>query len=159
MNNITWYLEPIDDHLDSIKELFAKNHDHRLAENYLNEKKTLFKYTKFARMGYSEGRLIYYSAGIVRPEYKGTIRIMSRHTRDRNFDFGSKMDDLNRGLETLELSTEYAKKLNYTDIWASREFSPKLFEWFSKNSKYKWTVVHEKMHYGDYQYILRLQYD
>jgi hypothetical protein len=151
---ITWYLEPIDNHLDKIKELFAKNVDHKLASNYIEI--PLFEYTKFSRMGYVNGKLIYYSAGIERPQYNGSIRIMSRHTRDRSFDFGSKSDDLQRGLETLELSVEYAKGLGYKDIWVSREFNPKLFEWFAKNSKYTWTVTHERMHYGEYQHILRL---
>ena len=32
---ITWYLEPIQSHIDKIKELFAKNADHKLASNYL----------------------------------------------------------------------------------------------------------------------------
>jgi len=151
---MNWYLEPIEPHLDSIKELFQKNKDHRLANNYLEM--PLFEHTKFARMGYHNGKMIYYSAGIERPEYNGSIRIMSRHTRDRSFDFGSKQDDLKRGLETLELSVEYAKELGYTDIWVSREFNSKLFEWFAQNSKYQWTINKELMHYGEYQYIMRL---
>jgi len=151
---MNWYLEPIEPHLDSIKELFQKNKDHRLANNYLEM--PLFEHTKFARMGYHNGKMIYYSAGMERPEYNGSIRIMSRHTRDRSFDFGSKQDDLKRGLETLELSVEYAKELGYTDIWVSREFNSKLFEWFAQNSKYQWTINKELMHYGEYQYIMRL---
>jgi len=155
MTPIEWYLEPIESHLDKIKELFLKNEDHRHADNYLV--KPLFDETKFSRMGYADGKMIYYSAGIERPEYNGSIRIMSRHTRDRNFDFGSRSDDLARGLETLDLSVEYAKKLGYTDIWVSREENPKLLDFFSKNSRYSWSVAHEKMHYGGYQYIMRLQ--
>ena len=85
------------------------------------------------------------------------LRIMSRHTRDREYDFGSKSNDLARGLETLEKSVEYAQSLGYKDIWLSREFNPKLFEYFAKKSKYKWTVTHEMMHYGEKQYIMRLQ--
>lgn len=151
---IDWYLEPIDSHLDRIKELFAQNADHKLASNYL--KMPLFEFTKFSRMGYSDGKMIYYSAGIERPQYNGSIRIMSRHTRDRNFNFGLRTDDLKRGLETLEQSVEYAKNLGYNNIWVSREFNPKLFDWFASNSKYNWTVTYEMMHYGEYQYILRL---
>jgi hypothetical protein len=154
---ITWYIESIDSHIEKIKELFSKNIDHRLAHNYL--KMPLFEYTKFARMGYCGDRMIYYSAGIERPQYNGSIRIMSRHTRDRNFIFGSKIDDLNRGLETLELSVDYAKNLGYKDIWLSREFSSELFKWFSKKSKFEWTISYESMHYRGYQHILRLKND
>lgn len=153
---IDWYMSSIDSHLTKIKELFLQNADHRLAKNYLDEKECLFNFTKFSRMGYSDEKMIYYSAGIERPQYNGSIRIMSRHTRDRNFDFGNKSLDLKRGLETLELSTEHAKELGYTNIWVSREFSPKLFEWFAKHSKYNWNVSHELLHNGRYQYILRL---
>ena len=152
---ITWYLEPIQSHIDKIKELFAKNVDHKLASNYLEM--PLFEHTKFARMGYDNDKMIYYSAGMERPQYNGSIRIMSRHTRDREYDFGSKSNDLARGLETLEKSVEYAQSLGYKDIWLSREFNPKLFEYFAKKSKYKWTVTHEMMHYGEKQYIMRLQ--
>ena len=152
---ITWYLEPIQSHIDKIKELFAKNVDHKLASNYLEM--PLFEHTKFARMGYDNGKMIYYSAGMERPQYNGSIRIMSRHTRDREYNFGSKSDDLARGLETLEQSVEYAQSLGYKDIWLSREFNPKLFEYFANKSKYDWTVTHELMHYGEYQYIMRLQ--
>lgn len=152
---IKWYLEPIQSHLEKIKELFAKNIDHKLASNYLDM--PLFEHTKFARMGYNDDKMIYYSAGMERPQYNGSIRIMSRHTRDRNYNFGSKSDDLNRGLETLELSVDYAKNLGYNDIWLSREFNPKLFEYFANKSKHRWTVTHEMMHYGEKQYIMRLQ--
>jgi len=155
LTNIDWYLEPIEPHLEKIKELFAKNVDHRLASNYLEM--PFFEYTKFARMGYADNKMVYYSAGMERPQYNGSVRIMSRHTRDRNFNFGSRADDLKRGLETLEASVEYAKSIGYKDIWVSREFNPKLFEWFAKHSKYNWSVTHELMHYGEYQYILRLK--
>lgn len=155
MTHIKWFLEPIDSHLEKIKELFAKNSDHRHADNYL--KTPLFKETKFSRMGYANEKMVYYSAGIERPEYHGSIRIMSRHTRDRDFNFGSKADDLSRGLETLEVSVNYARSLGYTDIWVSREENPKLLEYFAKNSKFSWDVNHEKMHYGGYQYIMRLK--
>ena len=152
---ITWYLEPIQSHIDKIKELFAKNADHKLASNYLEM--PLVEHTKFARMGYDNDKMIYYSAGMERPQYNGSIRIMSRHTRDREYDFGSKSDNLARGLETLEQSVVYAQELGYKDIWLSREFNPKLFEYFAKKSKYEWTVTHEMMHYGEKQYIMRLQ--
>ena len=84
----------------------------------------LFEHTKFARMGYDNDKMIYYSAGMER-SHNGSIRIMSRHTRDREYDFGFKSDDLARGLETLEKSVEYAQSLGYRDIWLSREFNPK----------------------------------
>lgn len=154
IDNIKWVMGPIDFHLDKIKDLFAKNIDHRHADNYLV--KPLFKETKFARMGYSDGNMVYYSAGMERPQYNGSIRIMSRHTRDRNFNFGSMSDDLARGLGTLEQSVDYARNLGYTDIWVSREENPKLLEFFAKSSKYNWTVSHEQMHYGGYQYIMRI---
>lgn len=153
---IDWYLEPIEDHLINIKQLFSQNVDHRLANNYLIEKECLFEYTKFARMGYLNNKMIYYSAGIERPHYNGSIRIMSRHTRDRNYDFGSISEDLNRGLETLELSVEYAKSLGYEDIWLSREFSNRLFKWFSAHSRYNWNLGTKLMQNNEYQYILRL---
>ena len=152
---IKWYIGPIQPHLHKIKELFAKNADHKLASNYLET--PLFEHTKFARMGYSDDKMIYYSAGMERPQYNGSIRIMSRHTRDRDFDFGTRSDDLARGLETLEQSVVYAQELGYKDIWLSREFNPKLFEYFAKKSKYQWTVTHEMMQYGEKQYIMRLQ--
>jgi len=148
-----WYLGPIEDHLDSIKELFAKTKGHKHADNY--SKWPLFQYTKFARIGY-DPQCIYYSAGIERPEYHGSIRIMSRHTRDRDYNFGSRADDLARGLETLDLSTQYAIDLGYKDIWLSREESPKLFEHFNKHSKYSWIISYEELHYGGSQYIMRL---
>jgi hypothetical protein len=154
---IDWFLEPISTHLPEIKELFKKTIGHRHELNYT--KKPLFNETKFSRMGYVNGKLVYYSAGIERPEYNGSIRIMSRHTRDRNFNFGTLSDDLSRGLETLDQSTKYAALLGYTDIWVSREENPKLLEYFAKNSNYSWNVTHEKMHYGEYQYILRLAND
>jgi hypothetical protein len=155
MNNTSWTIGPIEKHLPNIRELFSQNEDHRLAENYLI--KPLFEHTRFARMGYSDNKMIYYSAGIERPEYNGSIRIMSRHTRDRNFDFGSKQDDLNRGLQTLELSVFYAQYLGYKDIWVSRESSPNLFYWFQKNSMYEWSVGKELLHNGTNQYVMRLQ--
>lgn len=154
MKKITWYIGPIQKYIPDIKELFAQNKDHKLADNYLSW--PLFEYTRFARMGYSQSKMIYYSAGIERPEYDGSIRIMSRHTRDRNFDFGSREDDLKRGLQTLELSVFYAKHLGYKDIWVSRESSPNLFYWFQKNSDYEWVINKELMHYGDYQHVMRL---
>ena len=47
-----WYLEPIDSHLLSIKELFAKNRGHKHQENYISD--TLFEHTKFSRMAYDK---------------------------------------------------------------------------------------------------------
>lgn len=154
---IDWYLEPIEGHILKIIELFEQNHDHKLAKNYLNEKERLFEYTKFARMGYYQGKMIYYSAGMERTYYNGSIRIMSRHTRDRNFDFGSRQDDLKRGLETLESSVKYAQNLGYTDIWISREFSNSLFKWFAAHSKYNWKLGTKLMQNNEYQYILQLK--
>jgi len=121
--------------------LFSKNSDHKHAQNYL--KYPLFEYTKFARMGWDEGRMVYYSAGIERPEYNNSIRIMSRHTRDRNYDFGGWKADLKRGLETLDYSTTLSKNLGYKNIWVSREESPELLEYFSKHSKFSWDISHE----------------
>lgn len=154
---MNWYLEHIDTHIDSIKELFSKTQGHKHADNY--SKWPLFQYTKFARMAYDPD-LIYYSAGIERPEYNGSIRIMSRHTRDRNYNFGGWKADLNRGLETLDLSTEYALNLKYTDIWVSREENPKLLEYFAEHSKFDWTILQEQLpgnwQKGNLQWVLRL---
>ena len=80
-----WHLESIDTHLTEIKQLFEKTAGHKHADNY--SKWPLFEHTKFARMAY-DPHMIYYSAGIERREYDGSIRIMSRHTRDRTYDFG-----------------------------------------------------------------------
>tara|TARA_Y100001938_G_C8093730_1_gene436784 strand:+ start:3290 stop:3748 length:459 start_codon:yes stop_codon:yes gene_type:complete len=148
-----WKLCPIELHIEEIKKLFNKTKGHKHQDNYI--KWPLFEYTKFARMGWDK-HLIYYSAGIERPEYNGSIRIMSRHTRDRSYNFGTYNDDLKRGLETLEQSTYYAKKLGYKNIWVSREESPKLLEYFSKHSQYDWKLNYEKLHYGGKQYILRI---
>jgi len=151
---INWILEPISTHLPEIEELFKKTIGHRHELNYTQN--PLFNETKFSRMGYVDRKLIYYSAGIERPEYNGSIRIMSRHTRDRNFDFGTLSDDLARGLETLDQSAQYAALLGYTDIWVSREENPKILEYFAKNSNYNWTVTLENIPRGGKQYVLRL---
>ena len=148
-----WYLEPIDSHLLSIKELFAKNRGHKHQENYISD--TLFEHTKFSRMAYDK-KMIYYSAGIERPEYNGSIRIMSRHTRDRNYNFGGWKADLARGLDTLEYSTNYALELGYKDIWVSREENPNLLHYFQKKSRYNWTVTQEQLPIGGIQWVLRL---
>lgn len=153
MDKMIWKLCPIELHIEEIKKLFNKTKGHKHQDNYI--KWPLFEYTKFARMGWDK-HLIYYSAGIERPEYNGSIRIMSRHTRDRSYNFGTYNDDLKRGLETLEQSTYYAKKLGYKNIWVSREESPKLLEYFSKHSQYNWKLNYEKLHYGGKQYILRI---
>ena len=110
MDKMIWKLCPIELHIEEIKKLFNKTKGHKHQDNYI--KWPLFEYTKFARMGWDK-HLIYYSAGIERPEYNGSIRIMSRHTRDRSYNFGTYNYDLKRGLETLEQSTYYAKKLGY----------------------------------------------
>jgi hypothetical protein len=147
-----WYLGPIEPHILDIKMLFSKNADHKHADNYL--KWPLFQFTKFSRMAW-DPELIYYSAGIERPEYNGGIRIMSRHTRSRDYDFGGWTADLKRGVETLDYSTEYAMNSGYSDIWVSREESPNLFEHFAKHSKYNWTIKYERLSYGGDQYVMR----
>ena len=152
---MNWYLGPIEPYLDEIKVLFAKNADHKHADNYI--KWPLFQYTKFSRMAWDQ-ELIYYSAGIERPEYNGSIRIMSRHTRSRDYDFGGWAADLTRGLQTLDASTKYAMELGYTDIWVSREESPNLFEYFAAHSKYDWTLNKEQLpNNAGEQWVLRLQ--
>jgi len=148
-----WYLESIDKHVDSVKVLFAKTEGHKHADNY--SKWPLFEHTKFARMAY-DPNLIYYSAGIERPEYNGSIRIMSRHTRDRNYDFGGLKADLKRGLETLDESTKFALHLGYKNIWVSREENPKLLEYFQNESNYIWNITHEEIPKGGLQWVLRL---
>lgn len=148
-----WYLESIDKHVDSVKVLFAKTEGHKHADNY--SKWPLFEHTKFARMAY-DPNLIYYSAGIERPEYNGSIRIMSRHTRDRNYDFGGFKADLKRGLETLDESTKYAIDLGYKDIWVSREENPKLLKYFQQKSKFNWNITQEEIPKGGLQWVLRL---
>ena len=125
----------------------------------------LFEHTKFARMGWDfeyhwknqeKWNLVYYSAGIERPEYNGGIRIMSRHTRDRSYNWGSMKDDLQRGNETLEQSTKYALELGYKDIWVSREENPKLLEWFQEHNSYNWKLTQEEIPRGGLQWVLRL---
>jgi hypothetical protein len=153
MKKIDWTIDSIDRHLSSINPLFQSNADHKHASNYTQH--PLFEHTKFARMGFDGMELVYYSAGIERPEYNGSIRIMSRHTRSRQFDFGGYKSDLIRGVETLDLSTEYALSIGYKDIWVSREESPQLLEYFAKASSYDWSVSYETLHYGGKQYVLR----
>ena len=148
-----WALEEINSHLEEIQELFAKTKGHKHAENY--SKWPLFEHTKFARMAW-DPHLIYYSAGIERPEYNGSIRIMSRHTRDRSYNFGGFKADLARGLETLDASTRYALDLGYKDIWVSREENPKLLEYFQNESYYIWDIAHENIPKGGLQWVLRL---
>jgi hypothetical protein len=155
MTQIRWYIEPIENHMAKIKSLFSLNYNHRHADNYL--KYPLFAETKFARMGYNLDNMIYYSAGIERPEYNGSIRIMSRHTRDRNFNFGGVSADLARGIETLDQSTQYALDLGYKDIWISREENSKILDYFKINSKFTWNVTCEDIPRGySSQYVLRL---
>tara|TARA_B110001454_G_C12547765_1_gene362236 strand:+ start:294 stop:749 length:456 start_codon:yes stop_codon:yes gene_type:complete len=147
-----WKTCNINIHIKEIKELFNQNKNHKHANNYLI--KPLFEWTLFARLGF-DPHLVYYSAAIERPEYNGSIRIMSRHTRSVNYNFGNLRDDLKRGLETLEILTEKSLEYGYDDIWVSREESPKLLEYFANESKYDWSVNKEKLHYGKYQYVLR----
>lgn len=148
-----WALEDINSHLEEIQELFAKTKGHKHANNY--SKWPLFEHTKFARMAW-DPHLIYYSAGIERPEYNNSIRIMSRHTRDRSYNFGGFKADLARGLETLDASTRYALDLGYKDIWVSREENPKLLEYFQNESYYIWDIKQEEIPLGGVQWTLRL---
>jgi|TARA_B110000977_G_scaffold197558_1_gene280351 hypothetical protein len=148
-----WILAPIDSHLEDIKTLFAKTEGHKHANNY--SKWPLFQHTKFARMAW-DSHLIYYSAGIERPEYNGSIRIMSRHTRDRQYNFGGLKADLARGLETLDVSTSHAISLGYKDIWVSREENGKLLDYFQHRSKYDWIITQEEIPLGGIQWVLRL---
>mgnify|MGYP001212295720 FL=1 len=158
-----WYLKDINPHIYDIKKLFEKTKGHKHESNYV--KWPLFEHTKFARMGYDfeyhwknqqKWNLVYYSAGIERPEYNGGIRIMSRHTRDRNHNWGSMKDDLQRGNATLEQSTKYALELGYKDIWVSREENPKLLEWFQEHNSYNWKLTQEEIPRGGLQWVLRL---
>jgi len=162
MAQMIWKLCEIEPYMDDILKLFSKNANHKHAQNY--SKYPLFEYTKFARMGWDQGRLVYYSAGVERPEYKNSIRIMSRHTRDRNYDFGGYRADLQRGLDTLDQLTERSCEQGYTDIWVSREESPELLEYFAKHSKYSWQVTYETIPGSEnwltgvqHQYVLRTQ--
>ncbi len=109
--------------------------------------------------------MVYYSAGVERPEYDGSIRIMSRHTRIRtvlindkitDYDWGKTSDDLKRGNATLTQSTKAALDLGYKDIWISREENPSLLKWFQKNSPYDWNITHEEIPKGGLQWVLRL---
>ena len=147
-----WKTCQIQPHLDDIQKLFDKTYDHKHAENYLNN--PLFEHTAFARMCW-DPHLVYYSAGIERPEYDGSIRIMSRHTRDRQYDFKGFKADLVRGLETLDNLTNMALDYGYEDIWVSREESPKLLEYFASNSIFDWNVSFETLPIGGKQYVLR----
>lgn len=151
-----WKTCSIEPYLDEVKTLFAKNADHKHADNYLKE--PLFEYTKFARLGWDPD-LVYYSAGVERPEYNGSIRVMTRHTRDRDHNFGSWKDDLKRGVETLDELTSTALDNGYTNIWMSREESPKMLEYFQKNSKYNWEITFEPMPHNKRieQYVIRLK--
>lgn len=151
-----WYIGPIEQHMQDIEQLFAKTAGHKHEENYTRW--PLFNYTKFARMAWDEqDNLIYYSAGIERPEYDGSIRIMSRHTRDRDYTWGSRREDLIRGMSTLEASTRYALDHGYKDIWVSREENPKLLEYFQKHSFYTWSIHREDIPRGGMQWVLRLE--
>ena len=160
-----WYLEDINPYLHDIKQLFEKTKGHKHESNYVQW--PLFEHTKFARMGWAfeyhwknqkKWYMVYYSAGIERPEYNGSIRIMSRHTRDKKyFSYHSNWkEDLKRGNETLEQSTKHALELGYKDIWVSREENPKLLEWFQKHNSYNWKLTQEEIPRGGLQWVLRV---
>lgn len=150
-----WKICPIESYLDDIKLLFSKNADNKHADNYLKE--PLFEYTKFARLGF-DPHLVYYSAGAERPQYNGSIRILTRHTRDRNYDWGSIPEDRNRGIETLDSLTDTALDYGYKHIWMSREESPKLLEYFCKHSKYNWKLEYKLVPATIYeQYIITME--
>ena len=149
-----WKISPIDDYINEIKTLFLQNINHKHADNYM--KHPLFEHTKFARMGFDNGNLVYYSAAVERQEYNGSIRVMTRHTRDVDYDFGSWNDDLTRGTETLDLLTNKCLSMGYSNIWFSREESPKMLEIFQKRSVYKWSINYEKLPIGGIQWVLRL---
>lgn len=151
-----WKICSIEPYLQEIKFLFAKNKGHKHQDNYLV--KPLFEYTKFARLGW-DPQLVYYSAGVERPEYNGSIRVMTRHTRDRDHNFGTLKDDLNRGVETLDELTKTALHKGYTDIWMSREESPKMLEYFQKHSQFDWNITFEHMPQNktNKQYVIRLK--
>jgi len=156
MEQMIWRLDEIENYIPYINKLFEKNKGHKHEDNYL--KYPLFEFTKFSRMGFDdEVNMVYYSAAVERPEYNGSIRIMSRHTRDRNYDFGGWKADLKRGTETLDLSAERCLDMGYKDIWVSREESSNLFKAFQKMSKYNWNITYEELHYGGKQWILRLK--
>jgi len=158
MEQMIWKLNKIEKYIPYINELFEKNRGHKHEDNYL--KNPLFEYTKFARMGWDNyDNMVYYSAAVEIPEYNGSIRIMSRHTRDRNYDFGGWKADLKRGTTTLDLSAEKCLDMGYKNIWVSREESPNLFKAFQKMSKYNWNITYEQLHYGGMQYVLRINND
>ena len=149
-----WIIEPIENHVHDIKMLFERNRGHKHEDNYIL--RPLFEYTKFARMGYNNNKIIYYSAGIERPEYNNGIRIMSRHTRDTSLNWGTKSEELLRGLSTLGFSTKQALDMGYKDIWVSREENPALLKYFQKHSFYNWNLTHEEIPKGGVQWVLRL---
>lgn len=157
MEQMIWKLCTIDNYLDDINKLFIENKDHKHSANYL--KYPLFKHTKFARMGWDKNKLVYYSAAASRPEYKGSIRVMTRHTRSRFYNFGSRKEDLNRGTETLDLLTSKALDLGYKDIWFSREESNAILKIMNKRSMYDWSINWEHVPATRMsQWILRLNY-
>ncbi len=163
MEKWKWLLQPIENHVHDIKMLFELNRGHKHEENYIQ--RPLFEYTKFARMGWQsqyfyknriKWNLVYYSAGIERPEYNGGIRIMSRHTRDTSINWGSKSEELRRGLSTLGHLTKEALDMGYKDIWVSREENPALLKYFQSHSFYNWNLSHEDIPKGGLQWVLRL---
>ena len=149
---ISWKICTLSDYKDDIERLFAENQDHKHKDNYL--KYPLFEYTEIARLGFYKDRLVYYSAAVERPEYNGSIRVMTRHTRSRLFNW-DKSEDIARGTETLDTLTDYALVLGYDDIWFSREESPAICKLMKKQSKHDWTIQQEEIPLGGVQWTLR----
>ena len=142
MKPVLWIVEPIDDYLEDIKRLFSNNHNHKHSANYLQY--PLFQYTKFARMGWIGKDLVYYSAAVERPEYNGSIRIMSRHTRNSKvFYYQSKYSARVLGTETLDTLAKEAIRYGYKDVWTSREESPLALNIIKEHSKYYWKVEYK----------------
>lgn len=153
-SDIKWTIGPIDSHVDAIKILFEENIGHRHEYNYIHN--PLFDHTKFSYMGWIDTKLVYYTAGIEIPEFNGSIRIMSRHTRSRKVDWGTTSDDLDRGLKALDTSVHHAIGLGYKEVWVCREENPKILQYLSRQSNYNWDIQYEKLYYGGYQYVMRL---
>ena len=155
--HIRWYLGNIDPYIDQIKQLFEENANHKHADNYLV--RPLFDETVFARLGFcvETNQLVYYSAGLARMQYMGGIRIMSRHTRKREFDWGDLKTNFRRGVETLDESTKHSLELGYKDVFFSREEGHMFVKHLQRYSQYLWNVAHEEMHYGGKQWVLRLK--
>jgi hypothetical protein len=168
MERAIYKISTIKNYNHDIQELFWKNKEHKHWKNYIA--KPLFEWTIFARMGWDfEYRwknqklwhMIYYSAAIELPEYNGSIRIMSRHTRDKKyFSYHSNWKaDLIRGTETLDLLTEKSLDYGYKNIWVSREENANLLKYFKNHSKYNWDISYEEISENNKQHILRFKND